>query len=613
MPEKKPLPAVPPLGPKTAKKQDTRLKDLKDSAAALEHQMNSTVKQLTDGYEHRCYGFEIFETSRKISLVCLPKLLAAGSVEQLLFGIVISFASFAMYTAYAPFKKDDNDVLSIVCQTQIFLALLASIILLAGPPPPLLTLALPVMLVFPALIMILYTFGVVDRLKKVPDARCTKIIVAFLTAHLDAVLAKIFGHSLFFIVDDNAGAIGKELEDYVNPVFTFKDLGETVRIKGNRVWTGKKAEKPEGVPIYVKFKTDPSKTHGTTLDVFGKLTELETDWGVASLEGDRVLEKQHPGGIKGKEVIRIALAVDSNGLGKLFELETPTNMDPQGTPKDPDYKKYIAVAASYLGYPNGNTTVASLSEAMTAFHLEQSSAVLKIVNHYSKELRAKMENDKRPIPKEPKMEPLVNQVELDNAFKARQVAIGATVHMRELIKAMTKHSADGDGEMTSAMDGLRKAVASLNELGVVKAAGVSDIKSLAMMAAEVDKVKLLTSWDELLYASVAQARDTATALLSLRNAIKKTMASIGESAVLAKKRNDAALEAGNNMWQRRRSLLLGGAADIKNAKVQIDKSATDSANQMQILLVYAQRAVDLRAEETEGLSIRQWAFGSLIA
>ena len=71
-------------------------------------------------YELRAYWFEIFECFRKLSLVGLPVFFMPGSLEQIVLGLIICFISFGAYMAIAPYRFDQHDRLSQICQAQIF-------------------------------------------------------------------------------------------------------------------------------------------------------------------------------------------------------------------------------------------------------------------------------------------------------------------------------------------------------------------------------------------------------------------------------------------------------------------------------------------------------------
>ena len=74
-------------------------------------------------------GFEIYECIRKLALVCMPVLFEPGTVGQLLFGLMICFATFGAYTKVAPYSEPRANVLAQACQVQIFFTLLSSIAL----------------------------------------------------------------------------------------------------------------------------------------------------------------------------------------------------------------------------------------------------------------------------------------------------------------------------------------------------------------------------------------------------------------------------------------------------------------------------------------------------
>jgi len=131
----------------------------------------SALKKLTNGYEMRTYGFDIFECGRKMALVALPIFLPADSPEQLTLGLIICFVTFGMYMMYAPFIDDGDDFLSQICQMQIFFSLLSTIILQTDPNSPLMAVLLPMLIGFPPLSGFIFESGVLDELKKItsPD------------------------------------------------------------------------------------------------------------------------------------------------------------------------------------------------------------------------------------------------------------------------------------------------------------------------------------------------------------------------------------------------------------------------------------------------------------
>ena len=72
---------------------------------------------------------------------------------------------------YAPFIDEGDDLLSQICQMQIFFSLLSSIILKNNPSSPAMALILPLLVGFPPLMGFVFESGILDELKKMsaPD------------------------------------------------------------------------------------------------------------------------------------------------------------------------------------------------------------------------------------------------------------------------------------------------------------------------------------------------------------------------------------------------------------------------------------------------------------
>jgi len=90
-------------------------------------------KKIIGPYELRCYWFEVFECIRKVCLVGLPVWFRPGQPEQLVLGLIICFVSFGGYMFLSPFTKSEHDLMSQLCQFQIFFALLAGVVLKTDP------------------------------------------------------------------------------------------------------------------------------------------------------------------------------------------------------------------------------------------------------------------------------------------------------------------------------------------------------------------------------------------------------------------------------------------------------------------------------------------------
>lgn len=79
----------------------------------------------------RVYGFELFESARKICLVGIPVFFAKEDfeMEQLTLGLVLCFLSFGVFAWVKPYRKQSDDNLQTVCQVSVFFALLSKILL----------------------------------------------------------------------------------------------------------------------------------------------------------------------------------------------------------------------------------------------------------------------------------------------------------------------------------------------------------------------------------------------------------------------------------------------------------------------------------------------------
>ena len=116
--------------------QMSKVEELADQLAALEEEENSArnelplyAQKLILGYELRTFYFELVECFRKLAIVCAPVFFDAGSVPQLIFGLVVCFMTFGAHMLYAPYVDDVDDYLAQLCQFSIFFSLLLSVAL----------------------------------------------------------------------------------------------------------------------------------------------------------------------------------------------------------------------------------------------------------------------------------------------------------------------------------------------------------------------------------------------------------------------------------------------------------------------------------------------------
>jgi hypothetical protein len=122
---------------KTGHEQD--MLTLKADMEEMRKVLPSHVQKLIDGYDMRCYWFEIVECVRKLLLVGVTNFFTPGSDRQLLFSLLVAFSSFGFYARVMPYEDGDNDLLSMTCQVQIFLSIASKIVLRLSPGDPIIT------------------------------------------------------------------------------------------------------------------------------------------------------------------------------------------------------------------------------------------------------------------------------------------------------------------------------------------------------------------------------------------------------------------------------------------------------------------------------------------
>ena len=83
----------------------------------LRDELPDFMQKLILGYELRTYYFELIECFRKLAIVCLPVFFQpSGSVNQLIFGLMVCFLTFGAHMLYNPYIEGDNDRLAQLCQ-----------------------------------------------------------------------------------------------------------------------------------------------------------------------------------------------------------------------------------------------------------------------------------------------------------------------------------------------------------------------------------------------------------------------------------------------------------------------------------------------------------------
>ena len=109
--------------------------EVAEKIAALEKQEAALVATLPgyiqslagNGYAKRVFFFEIVECMRKLSIVCVPVFFTAGSSEQLVFALVITFLTFGAYWSLKPYGDTTDMTLALIAQAIIFFTLCSSV------------------------------------------------------------------------------------------------------------------------------------------------------------------------------------------------------------------------------------------------------------------------------------------------------------------------------------------------------------------------------------------------------------------------------------------------------------------------------------------------------
>lgn len=132
------------------------------------------MRSLTSGagYEYRVYWFEIFGAVRKVLLVGIPAAFSdRGGSIQLVWGLLVCFCTFGMYTMWAPYIKDSDDRIEQLSQLQIFLTLVASVALRVGSSPEMEILITAILFTVPCIAIVLETPLVAEARKGIRIGR----------------------------------------------------------------------------------------------------------------------------------------------------------------------------------------------------------------------------------------------------------------------------------------------------------------------------------------------------------------------------------------------------------------------------------------------------------
>ena len=101
---------------------------LNQEQADLLQRLPQYIKTLVgNGYAKRVFYFEIVECLRKLAIVCVPVFFDAGSTEQLLFALVVTFCTFGIYSNLTPDINPVDQSLALIAQVIIFFNLISSL------------------------------------------------------------------------------------------------------------------------------------------------------------------------------------------------------------------------------------------------------------------------------------------------------------------------------------------------------------------------------------------------------------------------------------------------------------------------------------------------------
>ena len=92
-------------------------------------QLPSYVKRAIAGYELKYCWFELFEMFRKLALVGFSVIFEPGGLNQMVYGLLVSFVSSCVYMHCSPYEDHGDDRLAQLCQLQIFFVLVAAVAL----------------------------------------------------------------------------------------------------------------------------------------------------------------------------------------------------------------------------------------------------------------------------------------------------------------------------------------------------------------------------------------------------------------------------------------------------------------------------------------------------
>lgn len=123
------------LGGRHATGVKQEIKDLQMEEVRLRTQLPGYIQALSgNGYALRVFYFEIVECLRKLAIIGVPVWFQAGSTQQALFAVLITFMTFGLYSTILPYAAQEDNHLALASQFVIFFTISSAITLQGSTP-----------------------------------------------------------------------------------------------------------------------------------------------------------------------------------------------------------------------------------------------------------------------------------------------------------------------------------------------------------------------------------------------------------------------------------------------------------------------------------------------
>ena len=82
----------------------------------MRSELSINTQRLTAGYRPQCCWFELFESARKVILICLPVFFPLGSPAQYFFGLVACFVCCCTLLSVKPYEQYSDHLVAVLSQ-----------------------------------------------------------------------------------------------------------------------------------------------------------------------------------------------------------------------------------------------------------------------------------------------------------------------------------------------------------------------------------------------------------------------------------------------------------------------------------------------------------------